>query len=545
MVNHGSDSPTTHWLYAHRSPLRAFVDSDASGEAPTAFISSTVSGLPMTKNAAMPVPRIVRLKPLLGAILLLAFFLLLPGQSAAQSVTQSCRLYPSPHERFGFNFDPSTGMKIDDYNIAQLKAHWYLDYTFHTAPSQPGNLQYAQMIRTGLWHSKSFTQTVGGAVADNPSELWIVGNEPDRDGQDGLTPDKYAMFYHDIYTFLKQRDPTSRVAVGAVVQGTPIRLHYLSIVFDEYQKRYGVPLPTDVWTVHGFILPECNKAGCWGASIPPGLEAFASEGIQYKVGDHDNLGIFEQHIVAFRQWMADHGYRDKPLIVSEYGILLSPLHGFRYPTVRKFMLGTFDYFLNTVDSTLGYPADENRLVQSWSWFSLNSPAYDVNTGLGFNGNLFDPKSKQLEPIGQDFAAYTANIAKEYVDLNLAAMQVNPGTVLITDTSTITVQANLVNNGGIDAQQVTVQLWLTDVQGNRTLVAQNPPLATLAPGCAPLPLTLHWQPKALPVGYYTLALEVQASNANPEDNAVDNVAQQAFRLVDKFSSSFIYLPLITR
>ncbi|CAN5424741.1 hypothetical protein BH10CHL1_BH10CHL1_06970 [soil metagenome] len=480
-------------------------------------------------------------KPRLGAILVLTLFLLVTRQSAAQIRQPS----PPPQERFGVNFDSDAGAKIDDYNVAQLKAHWYLDYTFRTTPAHPNNMQYVQMIRTNLWHSQSFTQTVGAAIAANLGALWIVGNEPDRAGQDGLTPDQYAMFYHDIYTFIKQRDPTSRVAVGAVVQGTPIRLHYLTLVLDEYQQRYGSPLPTDVWTVHGFILPECNKEGCWGASIPPGLEAFEDEGIQYTVGDHNNLEIFEQHIVAFRQWMADHGYHEKPLIVSEYGILLSPLHGFPYSAVRKFMLGTFDYFLNTVDNTLGYPADENRLVQSWSWFSLNSPAYDINTGLGFNGNLFDPNTKQLEPLGQDFATCTANLTKEYVDLSLTDLQVMPAMVLTTNTSTVTVQANLINNGGIAAQQVTVQLWLIDAQGTRTLAAENTPMATLAPGCAPLRVTLQWQPKALDLGHYMLALEVQASNANQEANPTDNLLQQPFLILDQLPGNTLYLPLISR
>ncbi|MCX6045451.1 MAG: glycosyl hydrolase [Chloroflexi bacterium] len=482
-----------------------------------------------------------RLTPLFGAGLIFTLLLLVTGHSAAQTR----QLYPSPHERFGFNFDSDQGMKIEEYDVAQLKAHWYLDYTFRTNPTRPNNMQYVQMIRTYLWHSTSFTQTVGAAVAANPGELWIVGNEPDRDGQDGLTPDNYAMFYHDVYTFLKQRDPTSRVAVGAVVQGTPIRLHYLNIVLDAYQQRYGSPLPTDVWTLHGFILPECKTDGCWGASIPPGMDEFASEGIQYGINDHNKLGIFKQHVVAFRQWMADHGYRDKPLIMSEYGILLSPAHGFPYATVRAFMLSTFDYFLNTMDSAIGYPADQNRLVQSWSWFSLNNPPYDINTGQGFNGNLFNPMTKQIEPLGQDFATCTANITKEYVDLNLTGMQVTPAMLVVTDTSTVTVQANLINNGGIEAQQVSAQLWLTDTQGNSMLVAENAPIATWAPGCAPKPLTLLWQPKALPIGHYTLTLKVKAGNANQEVNSIDNVAQRTFLLLDKLPSNSLYLPLIQR
>ncbi len=253
------------------------------------------------------------------------------------------------------------------------------------------------MVRVGIWQSKTLTATVGPIVDANPGMRWIVGNEPDRHGQDGLTPAAYAQFYHDVYTFLKGRDPSSQVEAAGVVQATPLRLRYLTMVLDEYQARYGTPLPTDLWNLHGFILPENN---IWGAAIPPGLEAFASEGEANRtIGDHGNLAIFKSQIFAFRQWMADHGYRDKPLSISEYGILLSPLHGYPYATVRNFMLNSFDFFLNTSESTLGYPADENRLVQNWSWFSLNSPPYDVNTGIGFNGNLFNPTTHAIEPLG--------------------------------------------------------------------------------------------------------------------------------------------------
>jgi hypothetical protein len=185
---------------------------------------------------------VVRLKPLLGAVLLLTLLLMATGHSAAQS----CVLYPSPNQRFGFNVDTDGGHGVDNYTVDQLKAHWYLDYSFHITPSHPANLQYAQMLRSSIWHSSGFTKTVGTAITANPGALWLVGNEPDRAGQDGLTPANYAMFYHDVYTFIKQRDAISRVAVGAMVQGTPLRLHYLTIMLGKYQQRYGVPLPTDV-----------------------------------------------------------------------------------------------------------------------------------------------------------------------------------------------------------------------------------------------------------------------------------------------------------
>lgn len=476
------------------------------------------------------------------SICVASLLLVLMGFTPDQAQAQSCVLYPSPHTRFGVNVDTDGGKHVADYDMARLKAHWYLDYRAQLAPERPANMDYTQMVRVGIWQNKTLTQTVGPIVDANPGMRWIVGNEPDRAGQDGLTPATYARFYHEVYTFLKTRDPSSQVGVGGVVQATPLRLRYLTMILDEYQARYNTPLPTDIWNLHGFILPENY---IWGASIPPGLEAFASEGKQYGINDHGNLTIFKFQIFAFRQWMAEHGYRDKPLSVSEYGILLPPPYGYPYATVRDFMLGSFDFFLSAADSTLGYPADENRLVQNWSWFSLNSAPYDPATSSGFNGNLFHPTTHAIEPLGQDFASYVASVTNEKPDLLLNNLQVNPATMVVTSTTSVTVTAHLSNRGGSDAQQAMVQLWLTDPAGTRTQLTQSAPIATVGSGCGPLPIQLTWQPTTLPVGVYTLTAEVIAANSDQESDGNNNQGQQTFHVLDKGFTDFIYLPVVLK
>ena len=93
--------------------------------------------------------------------------------------------------------------------------------------------------------------------------------------------------------------------------------------------------------------------------------------IEVTVDDHDNIDLIKQQIRDFRQWMNSHGQRNKPLINTEYGILMTEDVGFTYSRVRTFMLNSFDAFLNNLsDPTLGYPADGNRLLQEWFWFSL-------------------------------------------------------------------------------------------------------------------------------------------------------------------------------
>ena len=62
------------------------------------------------------------------------------------------------------------------------------------------------------------------------------------------------------------------------------------------------------------------------------------------------------------------------------------------------MYGTFDFFLTAVDEVVGYPADGNRLVQQWAWYSLGDTVYAT-------GNLADLETKALTPLGLAFARY--------------------------------------------------------------------------------------------------------------------------------------------
>ncbi len=133
-----------------------------------------------------------------------------------------------------------------------------------------------------------------------------------------------------------------------------------------------------------------------GVDIPPGFDV--NSGLSFEINDHDRLDVFKQQLVDFRRWMADHGYRDKELLVTEYGILMYADYGFDYPRVRNFMLGTFDYMRTATDPTMGLPSDGNRLVQRWCWYSLADVDYPT-------GNLIDPKTRRLTPLGRDFQQY--------------------------------------------------------------------------------------------------------------------------------------------
>ncbi|MCB0062795.1 MAG: hypothetical protein KDE19_11790 [Caldilineaceae bacterium] len=506
---------------------------------------------------------------LVQPFLLLGLLLWLMAGNVEPVQAQSCSVFPDPQQRFGFNVARDGGRHIDDYNVSPLHAHWYLDYFAQEVPSQPNGMVYAQMIRSKDWQPQKITETltmIDAIVANNPGTLWILGNEPDRDKQDGQTPAEYAVFYHELYHAIKERDPNSRIAIGGVVQPTPLRRHYLDLVLAAYQSRYGTVLPVDVWNIHAFILREEKKQGSWGASLPPGMDEFAAEGKLYEVWEHDNQAIFQENILAFRQWMADNGYRDKPLVITEYGILLSPLHGFPYEKVRDFMTGSFDYFLSATDAEVGYPADGNRLVQAWSWFSLNYPPYDPETNLGHNGNLLTPQGGLLA-LGQDYGQYIAALAApETVQLSYSRLRMEPsylvtpttatpgGTIPTVQTQfgsaaqstwppTLTLESQLRNSGTAAGCNIQVELWHQAPDGERMLVEQRQ-LATLA-AASSASFNFTWQPDQLTVGAHRFIVRSKVDNGAIGLPIAEQEATYTLLVLTEPLTNYQYLPTVQR
>jgi hypothetical protein len=296
-------------------------------------------------------------------------------------------------------------LKVADFEFdaamaGQLGMGWYLDWHIDATPVITGELEYAQLYAMRNDNIPLRRDRIAEVLAANPGALWLAGNEPDVIWQDNQTPEQYAQLYHQFYTFVKTLDPSAQVAIAGVSQVTPLRLQYLEEVLAAYQRLYGRKMPVDVWNVHAFILRE--ERDSWGVSIPPGLDV--DQGTLWEIEDHDNLDIFRQQIVDFRRWMAANGERDKPLIVSEYGILMPGEYGFPPEQVASFMTETFDFLLNAADPEIGYPADGNRLVQRLTWYSLSDTVYPTS-------NLVDPKTGELTLLGQTFAAYAARLAE--------------------------------------------------------------------------------------------------------------------------------------
>jgi hypothetical protein len=337
--------------------------------------------------------------------------------------------------------DPFTD--YSNYDILSLRIGWYVDYQVNVNVTIPSGVEYVPTIRVKQlkWAADGINKVtcrlgdyyvnppeyvvspsvseIQGIASNYPGMTWLVGNEIERrdwyvdgcDGQDEITPELYALAYHEIYSAIKMADPTAKVANGSLVEFTPLRQTYLTRVWNEYSRLAALngwaetTMPVDVWNMHFFALREksCTyyPTDCWGAAIPAGMND--KTGVLYSFPDDnwDFNNIWEQ-VVLMRTWMKDHGQKDKPLITSEYGVNY-PYSYFSCfdssdPTAcpvelrDSMMYPSFNAFLNQTNASIGDAADGNRLIQRWAWWSADGDDGVCDNGVfyeTFGGALFN------------------------------------------------------------------------------------------------------------------------------------------------------------
>lgn len=288
-------------------------------------------------------------------------------------------LFQWPEQRPGWYLNWSADLNHDSPRTNDLPDHLYLE-----PPTELGmGMSFAPMVRVKAGKIAVPLETVTRLATENPGHLWLIGNEPDVRWQDNTAPEPYAVAYHDLYTTIKAADPTAQVAIGGISQVTPLRLRYFERILAHYEAEYGTPMPVDVWNIHVFVLRE--EADNWGVDIPPGFDS-VTDGVLWEVEDHDDLRLVENQIRLMRRWMAARGEREKPLVITEYGILMPEEYGFPPENVAAFLRDSFDLFDQLRDPDLGYPTDDNRLVQRWVWFSSRYHLYPT-------GDLFTAEGR--------------------------------------------------------------------------------------------------------------------------------------------------------
>ena len=475
--------------------------------------------------------------------------------------------------------------------LPTLGTGWYVN--FSTTTPVTSDSQFVPIIRVrqdkinGVYQNSYYTipaltdAALGAQIAANPGALWFVGNEPDvADVQDDTYPDMYARAYHDVYNFIKQRDPSAQVGISALSMATPGRLQYLDIVWNSYLDLYETPMPVDVWNIHLYILSEYSaEYGARGdgrlalgtdpviAKDPPVFPVPYSEQCSwdnvYCRAEHDDVSIFIEQLTAFRQWMKDHGQREKPLILSEYGQLyvyipegngcfLSDEFGncFTPTRVNNYMNATLNWLETATDPSLGYSADNNRLVQQWLWFSLRVGNETGNEESGGSSNLLKLNYDSmpagdvtaLTEVGQN---YRAHIQSKTLYKNLTASRALPSVAFTNppgNTATATLTVEFHNNGNTQINQPFNVTFYSDGGLTQEIgtVAINPVLQ----GCAQQTYTASVDWAGLSPGLHPYWVKVDSGNAIPENSGGSETDNNAAGIVLVDPES-IYLPTVTR
>lgn len=440
-----------------------------------------------------------------------------------------------PNCRFGVTAQG----EVEAFDTESLNLGWYVDWGIDESPLTPGGMEFVQIVRlsqkgTDGWDFRQGQSwaSLTEAINANPGALWLIGNEPDSPFQDDMVPEAYAHAYHDLYGFIKGLDATAKVGIGGIVQPTPLRFDYLDAVWSAYHETYGETMPVDVWNIHSFILRETtiepdpepcgDKAPVWGAFVPP--DSAAQTGELYCVRDQDNLDIFWQRIREFRRWMAAKGQRDKPLIITEYGVLFYEDYfdedgrPFSQDRVGRYMTGTFDLMLGQTDPLIGYSYDGNRLVQRWAWFSLNGDPHD------WGGTLFDPDTHEIRPLGEHFRDYASTITAT-VDLFAARAFATPAAFWHQDVPVTTTLTVVVSNMGNVSTTLPIEVTFYDgIPGENDTqpIGSAQTVVGGLKGCADYDLvSVTWTD--LDIGAHSFYVQVDGQGTIVEEDETNNVA----------------------
>lgn len=487
--------------------------------------------------------------------------------------------------RLGFDKVNRSVSTYVDY-LPRLRAGWYFDFGTALSPARPLGIQYAQNVNVKQWkvdannnlilyganapYAVPYTYTISPPLGTiqaiaraNPGSLWLIGNEIERrdwlnsdgssNGQNEILPELYAKVYHEVYTAIKVADPTARVANGSVIVPTPLRLQYLTRMWNEYVRLYGRPMPVDVWQTHVYLGPE--KRNYWGIDIPAGIDA--DTGMFYWGPDDPRNVLVNKDfsyvpglIRDFRRWLKDRGQQDKPLVLTEFGVSMPDwvMPGeFTPEKIRdEYMVPGLNFLLNEKDSGLGYPADEYRLVQSTWWWSLDydSGRYDGPDFLQyFNGNLLwsglnppnNPHAIGLTTLGTYWVNYVSGIAEGVNLMPISVIADPPAFSSQGQPVTVTLQVRVSNSGNIVAPQpFSVVVETADGLPIGSYIVSN------LEGCGTIKQEQVIWTNVTP-GVHRIQVRVDSQNQVAETNENDNVLSTTILV----ASQRLFLPLIFR
>jgi hypothetical protein len=186
------------------------------------------------------------------------------------------------------------------------------------------------------------------------------------------------------------------------------------------------------------------------------------------------------------------------------------------------------------DASIGYPADGNRLVQRWAWFSVDADPY------WWGGTLFYTATHTLRPLGQNWLTYTSAISP-VVDLVAVRVVADPAALSdIGQPQTTTLKALVSNAGDISVTRPITVAFYAGQPPSGTLIGSMQVITSWLNGCgATAEVSVTWP--NLDTGAHPMYVQVDPGGAINEANRANNIAIGVVLV----ATQHIYLPLIIR
>jgi hypothetical protein len=195
------------------------------------------------------------------------------------------------------------------------------------------------------------------------------------------------------------------------------------------------------------------------------------------------------------------------------------------------MTSTFNVLLNLSDAAIGYPADENRLVQRWLWYSVSD--------LTYGGLLFDPASHARRPLGNVYANTTQAITPS-VDLLAVRVTAEPAAIWYEGAPvTATLKAQISNVGNISITAPITVAFYAGSPPTGTLIGSMQVITKGLVGCAATAVaSVTWSISG--AGSHPLYAVVDPYNTITETSESNNAVTGSVLVATRW----IFLPLIS-
>ncbi len=246
----------------------------------------------------------------------------------------------------GVAWVPVTAAQLD-----ALGPVWYTDWGWR-APTLAG---HERLYMIDCAEAEADRGQIPAAMRASGAAWWALGNEPNDPNVGNRTPEQYAELYH---TYEGWADVAPRC--GILPAGIANADWQWAEAFREaYRDKYGRYPRVDGWNIHNYVLE-------------PGLDPY-------------DVTEFGRRILAFRTWMESIGDGDKPLFLTEFGVLYGS--------------GCCDRPVDPPEKLETFMRDavqwlqESHTVSGWAWFATTTREY--------NGNLMTPDG-DLNSLGETY-----------------------------------------------------------------------------------------------------------------------------------------------